>query len=68
MAHEFSTSYVKDSIAIFRQYKGLADRAIEQIADEQLHATLDPESRAAHKTGDCFFGGKNFLLIFAMTT
>jgi hypothetical protein len=46
MAHEFSTSYVKDSIAIFRQYKGLADRAIEQIADEQLHATLDPESNS----------------------
>jgi Protein of unknown function (DUF1572) len=46
MAHEFSTSYVNDSIAIFRQYKRLADRALEQIPDEQLYATLDPESNS----------------------
>lgn len=46
MANEFSTSYVKDSLAIFRQYKRFADRAIEQINDEQLYATLDPESNS----------------------
>ena len=46
MAHEFSTSYVNDSIAIFRQYKRLADRALEQILDEQLYATLDAESNS----------------------
>ena len=46
MAHEFSTSYVTDSIAIFRQYKRLADRALEQIADERLYATLDSESNS----------------------
>jgi hypothetical protein len=46
MAHEFSTSYVKDSLAVFRQYKRFADRAIEQMSDEQLYATLDPESNS----------------------
>lgn len=46
MAHEFSTSYVNDSIAILRQYKRLADRALEQIPDEQLYATLDAESNS----------------------
>ncbi|MGA8073771.1 MAG: DUF1572 domain-containing protein [Candidatus Acidiferrales bacterium] len=46
MAHEFTTSYVKDSIALFRQYKRLADRAIEQMTDEQLYTALDPESNS----------------------
>ena len=46
MAHEFSTDYVKDSLAVFRQYKRFADRAIEQATDEQLYATLDPESNS----------------------
>ena len=46
MAHQFSTSYVKDSLAIFRQYKRFADRAIEQVSDDQLCATLDPESNS----------------------
>ncbi len=46
MAHEFTTSYVKDSIALFRQYKRLADRAIEQMSDEQLYTAIDPESNS----------------------
>jgi uncharacterized protein DUF1572 len=43
MAHQFSTSYIEDSIAIFRQYKKWAEGAMAQLSDEQLHATLDPE-------------------------
>jgi len=46
MAHEFTTSYIKDSIALFRQYKRLADRAIEQMSDEQLYTAIDPESNS----------------------
>jgi hypothetical protein len=46
MAHEFTTSYVKDSIALFHQYKRLADRAIEQMTDEQLYTAIDPESNS----------------------
>ena len=46
MAFEFTTSYIADSLAVFRQYKRLAERAMEQIADEQLFAVLDPEANS----------------------
>jgi uncharacterized protein DUF1572 len=43
MAHQFTTSYTADSLALFRYYKKLVEGALEQITDEQLTATLDPE-------------------------
>src|SRR5690348_16174498 len=43
MALKFSTSYVEDSLAVFRQYKKLAERAIEQVQDEELVRVLDDE-------------------------
>lgn len=43
MAHKFSTSYIEDSISLFHYYKKLGEGAIEQVTDEQLFATLDPE-------------------------
>ena len=43
MAHQFTTSYLADSLTLFRQYKKLADGAMAQVTDEQLNATLDPE-------------------------
>lgn len=43
MAHQFTTSYLEDSLSLFRLYKQMAERAIEQLSDEQLCATLDPE-------------------------
>lgn len=43
MAHEFSTSYLEDSIALFRHYKKLGEGAIAQVRDEQLTTALDPE-------------------------
>jgi uncharacterized protein DUF1572 len=46
MALQFTTSYIEDSLALFRQYKKLADRAMEQVADEQLFAALDPETNS----------------------
>jgi hypothetical protein len=46
MALEFTTSYLKDSLAIFRHYKGLADRAMAQVTDEQLLAAIDDESNS----------------------
>jgi Protein of unknown function (DUF1572) len=39
----FTTSYIEDAQAIFRQYKKLADAAIAQVADADLCRTLDPE-------------------------
>ena len=46
MAHEFTTSYLKDSIDVFRYYKKLAERAIAQCPDEALFTTLDAESNS----------------------
>jgi hypothetical protein len=46
MALEFTTSYIKDSLAVFRQYKQLAERAMQQVTDDQLFAVLDPESNS----------------------
>ena len=43
MAHEFSTSYLCDSLSLFRYYKKLTERAMEQVTDEQLFAVLDGE-------------------------
>ena len=43
MAHKFSTSYIEDSLSLFRYYKKLAEGAMEQVSDEQLFAALDAE-------------------------
>jgi hypothetical protein len=57
MAHEFTTSYIQDSLEIFRYYKKLAERAMEQVTDEQLFTSLDEESNSIaivvkHMTGN----------------
>src|ERR1700733_901167 len=46
MAHQLSTSYVKDSVDIFRQYKRLGDRGMAQCPDEGLFVMLDAESNS----------------------
>ena len=46
MAHQLTTSYMKDSIDLFRYYKKLGERAMEQCPDEGLFATLDSESNS----------------------
>jgi hypothetical protein len=46
MAHQFTTSYVKDSIDLFNYYKKLGERAIAQCPDDALFTTLDPESNS----------------------
>ncbi len=43
MATKFTTSYLEDSLSVFRHYKRLAERAMAQVTDEQLSITLDPE-------------------------
>jgi hypothetical protein len=43
MAHELTTSYLRDSLALFHHYKKLAERAMEQVTDEQLVTVLDSE-------------------------
>lgn len=46
MAHQFSTSYVADSLSLFRYYKRLGERAMAQVRDEDLTRTLDQESNS----------------------
>jgi hypothetical protein len=43
MALQFTTSYVEDSLGVFRYYKRLAERAMEQVTDDQLFVALDEE-------------------------
>jgi hypothetical protein len=46
MALEFTTSYLKDSLAVFRYYKRLAERAMEQVNDADLFTELGPETNS----------------------
>ena len=46
MALKFTTSYIQDSLDLFRYYKKLAERAMEQVTDEQLFAELDEGSNS----------------------
>lgn len=46
MTLQFTTSYVKDTVDLFRYYKGLAERAMAQATDEALFAALDAESNS----------------------
>src|SRR5713226_10682749 len=66
MAHQFTTSYVKDSIGVFHYYKKLGERAMAQCPDEALFTTLDAESNSIativkHMTGNMRSRWRDFL-------
>jgi hypothetical protein len=46
MALKFTTSYLEDSLTLFRYYKKLAEGAIAQATDQQLHQMLDDETNS----------------------
>src|SRR3954471_2866145 len=46
MALKFTPSYLEDSLEVFRYYKKLAERAMEQVTDEQLFGTLNQEANS----------------------
>jgi hypothetical protein len=57
MALKFTTSYLEDSLAVFRYYKKLGEQAMDQVADDHLFATLDEEANSIaivvkHMTGN----------------
>jgi hypothetical protein len=57
MALKFTASYLEDSLDLLRYYKKMAERAMEQVAAEQLYATLDGEMNSIavivkHMTGN----------------
>jgi hypothetical protein len=46
MSHQCNTSYLQDSIGLFRYYKALGDRAMAQCPDQALFIALDAESNS----------------------
>ena len=46
MALKFTTSYLEDTLEVFRQYKRLGEGAMQQLTDEELFITIDPESNS----------------------
>jgi hypothetical protein len=66
MGLQFTTSYLADSLTLFRYYKNLAEKAMAQISDEQLTATLDPEMNSIaiivkHMSGNMRSRWRDFL-------
>lgn len=66
MAHQFSTSYIEDSLSLFHFYKKLGEGAMEQVADDQLFAALDEEMNSIaiivkHMAGNMRSRWTNFL-------
>src|SRR5947209_994502 len=43
MALQFTTSFLEDSLTLFRYYKKLAEGAMAQVSDQELTAVLDGE-------------------------
>jgi hypothetical protein len=66
MASKLTTSYLEDSLAIFRNYKKLAERAMEQVTDQQLFIAIDEEANSIaiivkHMAGNMRSRWTNFL-------
>ncbi|HYL85262.1 MAG TPA: DUF1572 domain-containing protein [Candidatus Angelobacter sp.] len=66
MAHQLTTSYLKDSMDLFRYYKKLAERAMAQCPDEALFTGLDAESNSIaiivkHMSGNMRSRWRDFL-------
>jgi hypothetical protein len=67
MAHQFTTSYLKDSMDVFRYYKKLGEKAIAQCSDGGLFETLDAESNSVaiivkHMAGNMRSRWSDFLM------
>jgi hypothetical protein len=66
MALKFTTSYLEDSLTLFRYYKDLAERAMAQLTDDQLLAVVDNESNSVaiivkHLSGNMLSRWRDFL-------
>jgi uncharacterized damage-inducible protein DinB len=46
MAHEFTTSYLKDAVGVFHYYKRLGESAMAQCPEEKLCAEIDAQSNS----------------------
>jgi uncharacterized damage-inducible protein DinB len=66
MPHRLTTSYSQDAKDLFRYYKKLADRALQQCPDQSLFSTLDAESNSIaiivkHMSGNMLSRWTDFL-------
>ncbi len=43
---ELIINYLEDTLAAFRNYKRMADKALEQVSDEEFFRQVDPESNS----------------------
>jgi hypothetical protein len=68
MALKFTTSYLEDSLAVFRYYKKLADDAMAQVTDAQLYEILDPEANSIAVTVKHIAGNMRSRFVDFLTT
>lgn len=66
MNESLATHYLQDSIASFRAYQKMADKAIAQLRDEEYFVTLDAEANSIavimkHMAGNMFSRWTDFL-------
>lgn len=64
--NEIIINYHADAIQSFRNYKKLAERAIEQVSDEEFFAAIDPEANSIalivkHVAGNAHSRWRDFL-------
>ncbi len=50
MPLKLTTSYIEDSLSLFRHYKKLAEGGMDQVTDDQLLTVLDPEMNSIAQT------------------
>ena len=46
MPLEFTTSYLQDSLSLFRYYKQLCERAMAQLDEERIYTAIDAEANS----------------------
>jgi hypothetical protein len=68
MALKFTTSYLEDSLAVFRYYKKLGDGAMAQATDAQLYETLDSEANSIAVTVKHIAGNMRSRFVDFLTT
>jgi len=66
MNESLAKHYLEDSIASLRAYKKLADKALDQLKDEEFFVTLDEEANSVavimkHMAGNMFSRWTDFL-------
>jgi hypothetical protein len=66
MNDSLATHYLEDSIASLRAYKKLAEKALDQLSDEEFFITLDAEDNSVavimkHMAGNMFSRWTDFL-------